>query len=227
MGIKVVFVHGAGVAGADAWPHQAAEAESGWHFLPRTALADDADRDSHRILDLLRAGGGGHVVAQSYGANAALLAAQREPSLVRSLVLLEPACFDLARGEPAVEEHIAAMTPVFEVADDPKISTHEFSQRFAAAMGVEPPDVSDDELEERVRRLRALRPPWDLGLRPDQDLKQSTLVITGGRRPLYEETAASLARLGARHRTFEGAGHRVQDDRRATSILRDWFSEQR
>ena len=215
------------MAGADAWPHQAAEAEPGWHFLPRAGLADDADRDSHRILDLLRAGGGGHVVAQSYGANAALMAAHREPSLVRSLALLEPACFDLARGKPAVEEHIGAMTPVFAVADDPKISLREFSQRFAAAMGVEPPDLSDDEIEERVRRLRALRPPWDLGLRPDQDLEQRTLVITGGWSPLYEETALSLVALGALHRTIEGAGHRVQDDPRTTSILVDWFSEER
>ncbi|MCW2835148.1 MAG: aminoglycoside phosphotransferase family protein [Nocardioides sp.] len=30
-------------------------------------------------------------------------------------VLLEPACFDLARGMPAVEEHVSAMTPVFAV----------------------------------------------------------------------------------------------------------------
>lgn len=215
------------MAGADAWPHQAAEAEPGWLFLPRAGLADDADRDSHRILDLLREGGGGQVVAHSFGANAALLAARREPSLVHSLALLEPACFDLARGNPAVEEHIAAMAPVFEVADDPKVSTHEFSRLFAQAMGTEPPDLSDDELEQRVRRLRALRPPWDVGLRPDQDLPRRTLVITGGRSPLYEQTAASLARLGARHRTFEGAGHRVQDDPRAASLLRDWFSEQR
>jgi pimeloyl-ACP methyl ester carboxylesterase len=72
----------------------------------------------------------GHVVAHSYGANAALLAAQSEPALIRTLTLLEPACFDLARGKPAVEEHIAAMTPVFVAANDPAVSTREFSRLF-------------------------------------------------------------------------------------------------
>lgn len=221
--MKVVFVHGAGTAGADAWPLQAAEADAGWFFLSREGLADDANRDADRVLELLR-DGGGHVVAHSYGANAALLAAQREPDLVRSLALLEPACFDLARGKSAVEEQIAAMTPVFEVADDPTVSAREFSRRFAAGMGFDPPDLDDDELEERVSRLRAMRPPWDVGLR---GLNTKTFVITGGERPLYEQTAESLKRLGAEHRTFNNISHRVQDDPRATETLREWFSEQR
>jgi transcriptional regulator GlxA family with amidase domain len=40
---------------------------------------------------------------------------------------------------PAVEEHIATMTPVFAAADDPSVSTREFSRRFAAVMGTSPP----------------------------------------------------------------------------------------
>ena len=221
MGIDVVFVHGAGPAGADAWPRQAADAGAGWHFLPREGVADDADRDSRRVLDCLRPAGGGHVVAHSYGANAALLAAQLEPSLVRSLALLEPACFDLARGMPAVEEHISAMTPVLAVADDARVSAREFSQSFAAAMGTVPPDLPDEELETRVRRLRALRPPWGVGLRPDQPLRTRTLVVTGGGDPVYEETARALVATGATHMTLEGTGHRVQDHPQCTRALRE------
>jgi len=111
--VPVVFVHGAGGAGVDAWPLQAAAPEAGWHFLPRHPEGDDAGRDSRRVVDLLASSGGGHLVAHSYGANAALLAAQARPGLVRSLALPEPACLDLARGIPAVEEHVPDLGPVF------------------------------------------------------------------------------------------------------------------
>jgi pimeloyl-ACP methyl ester carboxylesterase len=213
------------MAGAEAWPHQAAVAEAGWFFMPRAGAADNAGRDARRVLDWLRAAGGGHVVAHSYGANAAVLAAQLEPSLVRSLALLEPTCFDLARGRPAVEEHIAAMAPVFAVADDSSVSARDFSRRFAAGMGVEPPDLRDDELEVRVSRLRALLPPWGIGLQPHRGLSARTLVITGGWSPLYEETAKSLDASGARHLILAGAGHRIQDDPQATQLLREHWSE--
>lgn len=213
------------MAGADAWPHQAATADGGWFFLPRAGVTDDAGRDAGRIVDWLRSVDGGHVVAHSYGANAAVLASEQEPSLVRSLALLEPACLDLARGMSAVEGHIAAMMPAFAVADDSSVSARDFSRRFADGMGMEPPDLSDDELEVRVSRLRALRPPWGIGLRPEQGLPKATLVITGGWSPLYEETAQSLVAFGARHLTLEGAGHRVQDDPRTTHVLREHWTE--
>lgn len=216
--VDVVFVHGAGQAGAAAWPRQAEVGEPGWLFLPREGTADDATRDARRVLAELRARGGGHVVAHSYGANAAVLAAQLEPTVVRSLALLEPACFDLARGAAAVEEHVTAMEPVFAVADDPSVSARDFSLLFAAAMGTEPPDVPDDELRARVDRLRALRPPWGVGLRPELPVR--TLVVTSGWSSLYEQTAAALVALGARHLTVEGAGHRVQDDPRTLPALR-------
>ncbi|WP_148234374.1 alpha/beta hydrolase [Cellulomonas flavigena] len=223
--MTVLFVHGAGSAGAAAWPHQAAVADPGWQFLTRVGVADDAVRDCGRVLDLLRARGGGHVVASSYGANAALLAAQHEPGAVRSLVLLEPACFDLARGMPAVEEHVAAMTPVFAVADDVSVPDTEFSRLFAAATGMPPPDLPEDELREATRRLRAIRPPWGLGLRDDLRLPVRTLVVTGGERPLYEETAEALVLRGARHVTLQGAGHRVQDDPRVLDVLRQHWAD--
>lgn len=182
--------------------------------------ADKPIEDAQRVLEHLRRCGGGHVVAHSYGANAALLAAQSEPSLVRTVTLLEPACFDLARGKPAVEEHIVAMTPVFEAADDSSVSTREFSRLFAAGMGFESVALSEDELEAKVSRLRALRPPWDIGLRDEARLPEPTFVITGGGSSLYEETAQALVALGARHQVLEGAGHRVQDAPGTTDMLR-------
>lgn len=222
--MDVAFVHGSGRAGADCWPLQSAVAEPGWLFLTREGLADDAARDAGRLLEWLGARGGGHVVAHSYGANAAVLAAQAEPGTVRSLALLEPACFDLARGRPAVEEHVAAMSPAFDVADDPSVSAQEFSRLFALGTGTEPPDVPEDELLASVGRLRALRPPWGIGLRAEQDLPVRTLVVTGRWSPLYEHTAQALVARGARHVTLEGHGHRVQDDPRALDVLREHWS---
>ena len=111
------------------------------------------------------------------------------------------------------------MTPVFAVADDASVSARDFSLRFAAGMGMEPPDLPDEELRTSVGRLRALRPPWGIGLKPQAGLSARTLVVTGGGSHIYEETAAALVGLGARHVTFDGAGHRVQDDPRAPQVL--------
>ncbi len=220
--VPVVFVHGAGGAGAQAWPLQAAAPDAGWHFLARHVEGDDAARDSRRVVDLL-APSGGHVVAHSYGANAALLAAQARPDLVRSLALLEPACFDLARGMPAVEEHIAAMGAVFASASDPGLSDPDWFARFAVGMGFPPPTSWDDALSANAARLRRLPPPWGVGLEPA--LPARTLVLTAPSGPLYAETAESLAGLGAAHLTVDGAGHRVQDDPRTTALLREhWRS---
>jgi pimeloyl-ACP methyl ester carboxylesterase len=175
-------------------------------------------------VDLLTSSGG-HVVAHSYGANAALLAAQARPDLVRSLTLLEPACFDLARGMPAVEEHIAAMGAVFVSASDPGLSDPDWFAHFAAGMGFPPPTSWDDALSADAARLRRLSPPWGVGLRAEGRLPVRTLVLTAPSSPLYAETAESLVGLGAAHLTVDGAGHRVQDDPRTTGLLREhWRS---
>lgn len=71
-----------------------------WVFLARADGGDKPIEDAQRVLEHLRRCGGGHVVAHSYGANAALLAAQSEPSLVRTVTLLEPACLILPEGSP-------------------------------------------------------------------------------------------------------------------------------
>jgi pimeloyl-ACP methyl ester carboxylesterase len=96
----IVFLHGAGRAGASNWPAQAGSAETRFHFLDRDAPFDDAERDAGRLIKAV--GSGGHVVAHSYGAIAAMLAAARS-SRIRSLVLVEPACFSIARGRSGAE----------------------------------------------------------------------------------------------------------------------------
>jgi pimeloyl-ACP methyl ester carboxylesterase len=223
--MRVLFLHGAGKAGPDAWPVQSTLGEDEWEFLARAETGDDPGRDAVRLLERLEADGPAHLVAHSYGGNAAVLAAQRAPYLVASLALLEPACFDLARGKSVVEEHITAMTPVFAVADDPSVSAREFSRRFAAAMGSPPPDLPDDDLAVHVARLRAMAPPWDTGLDPAAGLPVRTVVVSGGWNPMYEQVADALAEFGARRVTVTGSGHRVQDVDGFTDLLREvWTS---
>jgi pimeloyl-ACP methyl ester carboxylesterase len=218
-----VFLHGAGRAGAGAWPEQVATGEPDWVFLDRSRDGDHPVGDAARIIDALSTRAGGHVVAHSYGANAALLAAQRAPELVSSLTLLEPACLDVARGKAAVEEHISAMSPVFAVADDVSVSAREFSRRFAAAMGTEPPDLPRDVLEAHVARLRAMPAPWDTGVSAMGAVLVRTLVVTGGWNEMYEQIADALVVLGAERATLSGNGHRVQDAPGAHELLRRFW----
>lgn len=219
MNDPVVFVHGVGRAAADAWPLQASDAPENWMFLRRRSISDSPEEDAQRILELLGSSGSGHLVAHSYGAIAAILVARQRPEWVETLTLIEPACFDLARGCPAVEEHIAAMEPVFAVRDDPTVSSREFSRRFAQAMGTQPPDLPDDVLEERVGRLRATPQPWGTSLAAQSDLPARTVVLTGGWSDLYEEVAESLVQRGAVHEQLTGYGHRVQDHPDATALM--------
>ncbi|MFI1094788.1 alpha/beta fold hydrolase [Streptomyces sp. NPDC020917] len=220
---KAIFLHGAGKSGARAWPVQALSAPPEWTFLERAEGGDSAQGDAARILELLASNGSSHVVAQSYGGNAAALAAQKRPDLVLSLTLIEPACFDLSRGKPAVENHIAAMDPVFAVSDDPSISARKYSLLFAEGMGTKPPNLPDDVLRSRVARLRAMAPPWGTGLSTDAGLPVRTLVITGGWSPMYDQIAEALVELGADHIVVAGHGHRAQDSAEANgAMLRLW-----
>src|SRR6201987_5154223 len=49
---------------------------------------------------------GTHLVGHSYGGVIALLAAARQPELLRSLTVIEPPALGVARGRPAVDEFV-------------------------------------------------------------------------------------------------------------------------
>jgi pimeloyl-ACP methyl ester carboxylesterase len=221
--VRTVFIHGAGRSGRPAWPTQAAAAPADWVFLDRHPDGDNPRRDADRTRQALN-GEAGHLVAASYGANAAMLAACQDPDTALSIILFEPACFDVARGEPAVEAHIAAMAPVYAAADDPAVSDMEFSQRFAAAMGTPAPALPPDVLHARVARLRMLPPPWGHGIGL---VATSTLVVTGGWNDLYEQVATALVRHGARHVICRGRGHRPQDADASNRLMAEHWASTR
>lgn len=215
---RTVFVHGRGRSGPAAWPLPAAEEDPDHVFLERTSLADQPERDADRVIGALD--GRGHVVAHSYGTVTAMLAAQRRPDRLRTLVLIEPACFDVARGGRHVERHISALAPVFAVADDPQVDGREFLERFAAGLGAPGPDLDPDTCEEVAARMRATPAPWEVTLRTDTPRLVPTLVITTDRWPVYTEVATALAAKGAEHLVLPGAGHRPQDGEEGLAAIR-------
>lgn len=60
----------------------------------------------HSFLDVPR-----HLIAHSFGATAAILAAIEAPEMVRSLTLVEPVLFSIAKGSDAFHEHDVAFLP--------------------------------------------------------------------------------------------------------------------
>jgi hypothetical protein len=214
----VVFVPGSGAGGTSAWPAQAMDpAQRGYETAYLSFDGADggdvvgADRQADLVAATMARAGGGHLVAHSAGAVPAMLAAGRPGSGVCSLTLCEPACFGAVRGGPQVEAHVAAMTPVFALADDAAVGDGEFAAAFLAALGARAPDPGDPAARSLGRRLRAAPPPWSSPLDATLVRRVPTLVLTGGWNALYDEVAHSLAAAGAEHLVLDGFGHRPQD----------------
>jgi pimeloyl-ACP methyl ester carboxylesterase len=228
MSERVVFVHGAGRSGADAWPAQRSEPDLGdLVFLVRFGFGDgedgqptDFDDDRRRVVDALA--DGAHLVAHSYGAVAALMAAGSAPDRVRSVVLFEPACFSLARGRAAVEAHISEMSAALS---DSTLTDEEFLSAFVRSVGGEPPPgpLSGAALDS-ARRLRVQRGPWEADLDRAVISAVPTLVVTSGESDLSEATAAALEGLGADRVVMPGTGHRPQDDPSANAVMRRFWA---
>lgn len=103
----------------------------------------------HTLTTQIAAGlidGRADIVGHSYGATVALRLALEMPNRVRSLVLIEPPLFALARGTPACDDHTRAMAG-FDTAL--AAGEHETAARiFQAAMN---PDAPWDGLSERAQ----------------------------------------------------------------------------
>jgi pimeloyl-ACP methyl ester carboxylesterase len=238
---RVVFVHGAGSFGAAAWPKQHGMALSyDALFLRRhgfDAVADplesDFAADAAIVLGALaddgRGEAGGHVVAHSQGAIAAMMAAVERPDLVQSLTLVEPACLSLTAELPATAAHRDLMQPLFDVRQhlgDDDFQAEYIRRAFAVsgpADGPGAPSVGPTlEQQREARRLRLQAPPWEAPLQIVPGVP--TLVLTGGWEPLYEEIAGYLRETGALHRIAAG-GHRPQDSREGDRYLRAFIAD--
>src|SRR5215471_8779864 len=103
-GPRVVLLHGAVLAGELCWRHQLRLADrfalevvdrAGYGRSQEVSTGEDLDADAPLVAGLLAEPA--HLVGQSSGAVAAMLAAALRPGAVLSLTLCEPPAFQLAR----------------------------------------------------------------------------------------------------------------------------------
>ena len=221
-GARMVFLHASNRSPDRAWSAVGELPGARFAVMPGYSADGpatfDQDRWGARLLEACDAGA--TVVAHSFGGPVAMRAAARRPDLVRALVLFEPAAYALARGNPAIEDHIRRVQPVLDRAAT--LPAAEFAVAFAtelAGQTIAPPTDSADLLAaERQRRLPG---PWSLDT-PDR-IGVPTLVVTGGWNDEYEAIASRI--VGARHVTLAGHGHRPQDHPEAVGVVRSFLDE--
>ena len=110
---RLVLVHGSVTNGATTWSAQ--QPLAGRYRLcvlerpgfPPGPPVERVDFEEHADWVAERLEPGDHLAGHSYGGVISLLAAARFPEL-RSLTVVEPPCFDVARDHPAVKAFCAA-----------------------------------------------------------------------------------------------------------------------
>jgi len=154
---------------------------------------------------------GTHLVGHSYGGVIALLAAARQPELLRSLTVIEPPALGVARGVPAVDEFIALTEEHWT--RGPR-EPAEFLRSFLALVGSSIPAGNfTPELLQGARTLMVERSPAEAVI-PFDVLASAPfpkLVVSGGHSAAFEAVCDVLEeRLGAERAVLPGAGHSVQ-----------------
>jgi pimeloyl-ACP methyl ester carboxylesterase len=216
---RLLLVHGS-VANADlTWSAQKALAprfeivapnRRGFPPGPDVAHVDFED-EAAWLEQFLEPAARTHLVGHSYGGVIALLAAARYPDRVRSLTVVEPPAFGVARGIPAADEFTARVAEHW--ANGPR-DPAEFLRGFLALVGSStPPGSFTPELLQGARTLQVERPPTEAVI-PFDVLAPAPfpkLVVSGGHSPAFEAVCTVLAeRLGAERAVLPGAGHSVQ-----------------
>jgi pimeloyl-ACP methyl ester carboxylesterase len=186
----------------------------------------DFERDAADLVALLRSEPA-HVLAHSYGAVAALLAAGMAPGGVLSLTVIEPPAFGLARGGSAVEEFIRRTDAVFrEGGDGAAVTEEEFLVAFLRSWGLDPAPLPRLNAAARrsVRASMTERPPWEAEV-PLPLLRSAgvRVLVVRGAWDVAPPAARSLAgaafaavcdvlehQLGAQGVAFPGASHSPQ-----------------
>ncbi len=155
--------------------------------------------------------GSWHLVGHSYGGVAALLAAAHRPELVRSLTVVEPPAFGVARGVPAVDDFVERIERHWSGGPrDPG----EFLRGFLCLVGTPaPPGRFTPELLQGARMLMVERSPAEAEIALDDlaRLPFPKLAVSGDHSAAFEAVCDVLEqRMGAERATLPGAGHSVQ-----------------
>ena len=151
-----------------------------------------------------------HVVAHSYGALGALIAATRRPQLVRSLTVIEPSLF-LDRDDPEVLrlERMGNAVLTDGLDADPGV-LREFLELAGAPVTAGEP--LSQEVVRGVRRAQGGRLPGEarIAFEALRDAGIPALVASGGHHAALERICDDLAaRLNARRVIARGGGHFV------------------
>jgi pimeloyl-ACP methyl ester carboxylesterase len=216
---RAVLLHG-DVSGAEAtWSRQEPLGE-GFHVIAPDRRGygasppgerEDFDVDAVDVIALL--GEGAHLAGHSYGGVVALVAAARRPELVRSLCLIEPPAFAVARDVPAVAALLAEQNA--HLARGPELSDEDFLAGFIASVGGDPgrvPRPLTPLLAQHTRVLRGFRHPAEaeVDLAALAQAAIPTLVVSGGHSAAFEAICDAMAEgLGAERITIPGAQHNV------------------
>jgi pimeloyl-ACP methyl ester carboxylesterase len=216
-GPPVLLVHGSVTGARLTWREQLPLAER-WTLLladrpgfgrSRALQRSDFEAEAPLLAELIEEPM--HVVAHSYGGVIALLAAAMRPDLVRSLTVVEPPAFGVARGNPAVEEFVARAS---ELWTDGPAEPAAFLERFFGLVGSRPiPGRLKPELERGARLLMRERYPWEAQI-PFDELDAAPfpkLAVSGAHDECFEAVCDVLAkRIGAERVVVTGQGHGVQ-----------------
>ncbi len=199
-----VYVHGSGRTGRDAWPLASLDDAACVDFPTSLSL-------EQRIVELSAiTPPEATVIAHSAGAIPAILATARGRIDVSALVLVEPALYDIARGVPAVEHHIEAMTSARQSADGDDLLG--FWSIVRPMMFGAPADAASWNSERKLAaHFASIELPWGHDVSADMVTGVPTHVITGGWNDEYEAIAAALVTAGASHAQLIGNEHRPQD----------------
>jgi pimeloyl-ACP methyl ester carboxylesterase len=213
---RVLLLHGSVVGAKATWGRQRPLAEEfelvvpdRRSFPPNPPLPRvDFEDEAAWLEELLEPGT--HLVGHSYGGVIALLAAARRPEALRSLTVVEPPAFGVARGDPLVDEFVARGAAHWEESPrDPETFLRGFLDWVGAA---QPPGKLTPELLQGARTLMVERHPWTA--EPPLDELAATpfpkLVVSGAHSAAFDAVCDVLeTRLGAGRAVLPGAGHSV------------------
>jgi pimeloyl-ACP methyl ester carboxylesterase len=214
----VMLVHGSVLPGWGTWAAQRPLADDYRLIVPhRTGYPPnppleriDFDVQAGEIAELIEPGT--HLVGHSYGGVVSLLAAAKVPERLRSLTVIEPPAFGVARGNPDVEAFVERVAEHYAIPDQ---TPREFALGFVALVGATPniPEILPPDVEASLRASMVERDPTEADISFDaiRDAPFRVLVVSGGHHPAFDAVCDVLEeRLGAQRAVIPGSGHSAQ-----------------
>lgn len=219
-GPRVVLVHGSVASGAATWAEQRVLADRfrleivtrpGFPPNPPVQRVDFA-LDAPLVAEHLAGGDSpAHLVGHSYGGVVSLLAAAMRPEAVRSLTVVEPPCFGVAAGDPAVDRFVREYQEEVVPISDPRARLERFMGGVGSTMRL--PDPLPPALAQGAQMQIVERGPQEAEI-PFAALRAAPfpkLVVSGAHHPAFDAVCDVLEReLEAERAVIAGGGHSVQ-----------------